>query len=202
MIGPVRSGSAVDLLTSIRLGEASASEVVAEHLKALRRVDAETNAVAAFEDERAQADAARLDEAFAATGPVGPLHGLPITVKDWIDVEGFVCAGDGGRSPDRRPEQDATVVARLRRAGAVVVAKTRPWGAGPRVTHPLDPARSRRRIEQRRGGRRGDRRITARDRERLWRQHPPPGRVVRRLRPQVDRRARADDRATSRGWAR
>ena len=126
----------------LRLGAVTALDAVTACLDALRRVDAETNAVAAFEDERAQADAARLDEAFAATGPVGPLHGLPITVKDWIDVEGFVCAGDGGRSPERRPEQDATVVARLRRAGAVVVAKTRPWGAGPRVTHPLDPARS------------------------------------------------------------
>ena len=128
MIGHVRSGSAVDLLTSIRLGEASASEVVAEHLKALRQVQNETNAIAAFEDDRAMEDAARLDRAFAEHGAVGPLHGLPITVKDWIDVEGFPCAGESAEHRDRRPPADATVVARLRRAGAVVVAKTRPWG--------------------------------------------------------------------------
>ena len=73
-------------------------------------------------------DAARLDRAFAEHGAVGPLHGLPITVKDWIDVEGFPCAGESAEpmTAGRRP--DATVVARLRRAGAVVVAKTRPWG--------------------------------------------------------------------------
>jgi amidase len=54
-------------------------------------------------------------------------------------VEGFPCAGDSAAHQDRRPERDATVVERLRRAGAVVMAKTRPWGG---VRHPLDPARS------------------------------------------------------------
>src|SRR5688572_15164410 len=67
-------------LDDLRLGAVTALDAVTACLYALRQVDAETNAVAAFEDERAREDAARLDEAFAATGPVGPLHGLPITV--------------------------------------------------------------------------------------------------------------------------
>jgi amidase len=62
-----------------------------------------------------------------------------VTVKDWIDVEGFPCAGESDEHRDRRPRVDATVVQRLRQAGAVVVAKTRPWGD---VTHPVDPTRS------------------------------------------------------------
>jgi len=57
-------------------------------------------------------------------------------VKDWIDVEGFPRAGET-TDRDRRPDADASVVRRLRAAGAVVVTKTRPWG---RVAHPRDPA--------------------------------------------------------------
>jgi Asp-tRNA(Asn)/Glu-tRNA(Gln) amidotransferase A subunit family amidase len=115
-------GTASELLAALRAGEVSASEVVSAHLAALHRLDARTSAVAAFEDERALADARHLDQAFIAHGSTGSLHGLPITVKDWIDVEGFPCAGESAQHRDRRPRVDATVVARLRRAGAVVVA--------------------------------------------------------------------------------
>ncbi len=136
--------SVSDVLAAIGSGNVSANEVVAAHLAALRRLDEQTHAIAWFEDDRALADARRLDRAFVTSGVTGPLHGLPVTVKDWIDVEGFPCAGEGGRQ-DRRPRHDATAVARLRRAGAVIVAKTRAWG--PRsgdevVRHPADPGRS------------------------------------------------------------
>lgn len=137
--------TAIGLLACIRMGELSVAEVVSAHLESLEQVHAETNAVAAFENARALSDAAGLDRAFVRSGVVGPLHGLPITVKDWIDVEGFPCAGESAGNRNRRPPVDASVVMRLRRAGAVVVAKTRAWGhadAGGRVTHPLDAARS------------------------------------------------------------
>lgn len=127
-----------DVLGPLRRGDVTAVERVGRQLELLRRAHAVTNGVAAFEDARALADAAALDRAFAESGPVGPLHGLPVTVKDWIDVEGFPCAGETD-DHDRRPAHDATVAARLRRAGAVVVAKTRPWGG---VAHPRDPART------------------------------------------------------------
>jgi amidase len=127
-----------ELLDRLAAGSVSAADAVAERLDALHRVHARTGAVAWFDDDRVLAEAVRLDRALAGGGPVGPLHGLPVTVKDWIDVVGFPCAGDTGRT-DRRPERDATVVRRLRAAGAVVVAKTRAWGG---VRHPLDPART------------------------------------------------------------
>lgn len=122
----------------------SATEAVTAQLEALHRVHAQTNAVVWFEDARALADAAVLDQAFAKGGAVGPLHGLPVTIKDWIDVEGFPCAGESGNG-SRRPDADATVARRLREAGAVIIAKSRVWGRerpGGRVTHPVDPARS------------------------------------------------------------
>lgn len=97
-----------------------------------------------FDDGRALADAATIDTAGDAI-PNGPLRGLPITVKDWIDVEGFPCAGGSPRHVDRRPHEDATVVARLRATGAVMCAKTSPWNrvrlSETAVCHPVDPQR-------------------------------------------------------------
>jgi amidase len=122
-----------------------ASEAVTASLRALHDVDAATGAVAWFHDERALADADLLDRTHAAGGVAGPLHGLPVTVKDWIDVEGFPCAGESEQATDRWPGTDATVVSRLRAAGAVVVAKTRAWSLGAPdgvVRHPVDPART------------------------------------------------------------
>ncbi len=136
--------TAGEVLAAVLAGQVSATEVVTAHLAALHAVHERTHAVAAFGDDRALDDARRLDQAFAAGGATGPLHGLPVTIKDWIDVEGFPCAGDTGQA-DRWPASDATVVARLRRAGAVVLAKTHAWGpasAEQRVTHPADPRRS------------------------------------------------------------
>lgn len=126
------------MLGRLRRGADTAVATVERQLELLRRAHAVTDAVVAFEDDRALADAAALDRAFAERGPVGPLHGIPVTVKDWIDVEGFPCAGESG-DPDRRPAADATAVRRLRAAGAVVVAKTRVWGGVP---HPRDPTRT------------------------------------------------------------
>ncbi len=127
-----------ELLGRLASGAVTAVAAAGGALAEVRRVHATTGAVAAFDDDRALADAARLDREFERGGPVGPLHGLPVTVKDWIDVEGFPCAGVGD-ARDRRPTRDATAVARLRAAGAVVLAKTRPWGG---VRHPLDPDRT------------------------------------------------------------
>jgi amidase len=127
-----------DLLDRLRQGVETAEQAVEERLALLRAADRRIGGVAFFEDARARDDARALDRAFAADGPVGPLHGLPVTIKDWIDVEGFPCAGET-TDRSRRPRRDATVAARLRAAGAVVVAKTMPWGD---VAHPADPTRS------------------------------------------------------------
>jgi amidase len=137
--------SATAAVKALRAGEVAASELVGEQLARLRALDDLTHAVAWWDDELALDDARRLDEHRASGGPLGALHGVPITVKDWIDVAGFPCAGEH-RHRERRPEADATVVARLRAAGAVVIAKTAPWGPEPPtpgwVRHPDAPDRS------------------------------------------------------------
>ena len=120
--------SAWGAVTRLRSGEISVREAVLAQLELLHDCDRATHAVAWFDDERAEREAERLDTLFFRDrNAIGPLHGLPITVKDWIDVEGLPCAGDTDQR-DRRPTTDATVVRRLRDAGAIVIAKTKAWG--------------------------------------------------------------------------
>jgi aspartyl-tRNA(Asn)/glutamyl-tRNA(Gln) amidotransferase subunit A len=80
----------------------------------------------------------------AARAPHGPLHGVPVAVKDLIDVAGLPTAR--GRSHGRVATRDATIVARLREAGAIVIGKTRTDELGlgaltPGATNPLDASR-------------------------------------------------------------
>ena len=85
--------------------------------------------------------AAALDRSFTGRD----LYGRTLTVKDWIDVAGFVCEGVQQERTGRRPTRDATAVARLRAAGAVVVAKTQPGADHAihgRCRHPLDATRT------------------------------------------------------------
>lgn len=97
-------------------------------LDRLDQVARRTGCVAHRDDEAVLAAAAR--------APAGPLHGEPMTVKDWIDVTGFPCSAGDPALAERRPTADATAVARLRAAGAVVVAKTTVHVDG--VRHPRD----------------------------------------------------------------
>ena len=88
--------------------------------------------------------ARRAAEQLPAT-PKGPLHGIPIAVKDLIDVAGLPTSL--GRAQGQRATSDATIVARLRQAGAIVLGKTRTDELGlgaltPGATNPRDPARS------------------------------------------------------------
>lgn len=138
--------SIAECVAAYRSGKVSVREAITTQLEMLRSVDETLHAVAWFEDEAVLALAAQRDEVFARDPTsIGPLHGVPITVKDWIDVEGFPCVGEFPRL-DRRPTVDATVVRRLRAAGAVIIAKTKAWGPEPPAAkaalHPVDTARS------------------------------------------------------------
>src|SRR4051794_31226408 len=82
-------------------GQLSAAEVVGSHLAVIDEVDRRLNAVVARDDDAARRRADELDVQFRRSGPVGPLHGVPFTVKDWIDAAGLPCAGEG-TDRDRR----------------------------------------------------------------------------------------------------
>lgn len=92
----------------------------------LARIAAENDALRAFitvSAEQALAEAARAESEIANGRYRGPLHGIPVSVKDLVDVAGIPTTS-GSRVPPRRPTHDAPVVANLRRAGAVLVGKT------------------------------------------------------------------------------
>jgi amidase len=75
-------------------------------------------------DPRALAEADRLDAAYRASGPVGPLHGIPVLVKDEIDTAGMPTTLGTVVFRDYRPPRDSFVVDELRKAGAIILGKT------------------------------------------------------------------------------
>ena len=108
----------------LRAGAISCRELVDACLERIERLDARLNAFVHVAGERARTTAERLDREFAAGRDRGPLHGIPIAVKDIIDVAGMPTSyGTGGY--DRRPvARDAALVRALREAGAVVLGKS------------------------------------------------------------------------------
>jgi len=75
-------------------------------------------------NRRALQDAERLDAAFAASGPVGPLHCVPMLVKDQVETSDMPTTYGSAVFKDFVPQRDATIVTRLKKAGAVIVAKS------------------------------------------------------------------------------
>lgn len=143
-----------ELAMDLRSGALTPTEHVERVLGALDDLAGtpHANLVVARDDERARADARHAAEQIAAGGWLGPLHGVAVAVKDNIDVAGLPTRGGSAVLADAPPAvADAEVVARLRAAGAVVVAKTHlhelaygPTGAvsvaGP-ARHPEHPDR-------------------------------------------------------------
>src|SRR3954471_2704129 len=116
--------SAADLVRRTAAGEATVADVVESSLERIERRNPGVNAFSVVLADRARADAARLDAQRAAGKPVGPLHGVPVAVKEEIDVAGCVTTF-GGRGNSTAAARDGEVVRRLREAGAIVVGKTR-----------------------------------------------------------------------------
>ena len=116
--------SAADLVRRTATGEATALDAVDAALERIERRNPGVNAFSVVLADEARAEAARLDARRAAGEPVGPLHGVPVAIKEEIDVAGCVTTF-GGRGNTTPAAEDGEVVRRLRQAGAVVVGKTR-----------------------------------------------------------------------------
>ena len=116
--------SACRIAKAIRAGEISSLEVVDACLDRIGEINPRINAVVQLAGDRARAEASSLDRQAAAGNFRGPLHGVPITIKDSLDSEGIVTTGGTLGRRDYLPERDAPVVARLREAGAVLLGKT------------------------------------------------------------------------------
>jgi len=143
--------SARTQIDRLALRQVSASDLLEEHVARYDQVNPAINAVIRTDLPRARQRARELDRLLATGLSAGPLHGLPITIKDTFDVEGMP-ASAGAPEYARRPPacQDAGSVALLRAAGAVIWGKTNtPYLAGDsqtnnplygRTANPWDPA--------------------------------------------------------------
>ena len=117
-------GPAVEIAGRIAAKELSCVEVVSAHLEQIQAVNPQLNAVVTLAEERALREAGEADKALAGGGSIGPLHGVPITLKDSFDTEGIRSTASTEGRRDFVPDEDATAVARLRAAGAIVLGKT------------------------------------------------------------------------------
>lgn len=143
--------SASDLARAIRAKEISSRELLDLFVARIERLNGPVNAVVTLDVDRARADADRADAAIARGDDVGPLHGLPVTIKDAIETAGIRSTGGAVELRDHVPATDAEAVARVKRAGAVVFGKTNvPRWSGDFQTYneifgttnnPWDPAR-------------------------------------------------------------
>ena len=109
---------------AIRSGELTATALVDACLDRIRALDSTLKAWILVDDEGARAAARAADDAVRARATLGPLHGVPIGVKDIIDVAGLPTTAGAREFAHARPTRDATCVARLRAAGAIVLGKT------------------------------------------------------------------------------
>lgn len=109
----------------IRTGEISSVELVTAHLERIREINPTINAVVEVLADSAVREAVEADRKRAAGEECGRFHGVPISIKDSIDVRGTKCtAGTLGRRNAEAAKCDATLVRRLRNAGAIPIAKT------------------------------------------------------------------------------
>ncbi len=115
---------AATLASRIRAGDLSAGDAVDICLDAIDRVNGELNAVVQLVAERAREEAAAADKRQAAGESLGPLHGVPVTIKDCFATEGVVTTVGTTGLRSFVPEADDVTVTRLRDAGAIVVGKT------------------------------------------------------------------------------
>jgi amidase len=116
--------SATELATAIARKQVSSREVTQACLERIKTVNPLLNAVFHLDEEAACQMARIADEELARGYRRSALHGVPFTVKDWIEVAGVPCMAGNERFRNHVPAQDATVVARLRQAGCIFLGKT------------------------------------------------------------------------------
>lgn len=116
--------SAKGMARAIQNKDVSAVELVEAHLARIEEVNPALNAMVHLAAERARAEAEDADAALARGESKGTLHGVPFTLKDSIDTEGVKTTGGTLGRKDFVPDVDATVAARLRAAGGILLGKS------------------------------------------------------------------------------
>jgi amidase len=144
--------SATRQASAIRAGDLTSSALLDAQLARMEAVNPDLNAVVTLDADGARAEAAALDRMASEGRLKGPLHGLPVTVKDAIEVRGMRSTGGSASLGGYFPLVDAPAVSRLRAAGALVMGKTNcpEWSADVQTynqlfgttNNPWDPGRT------------------------------------------------------------
>lgn len=116
--------SATEIVTALSHRQVSSRDVLEMYLRRIEQYNPALNAVVTVAAERALAEADAADAAIARGESLGPLHGLPMTVKDCLETEGMRTTAGSRLLEEYVPAQDAVVVERLRAAGAIIFGKT------------------------------------------------------------------------------
>ncbi|HXJ26459.1 MAG TPA: amidase family protein, partial [Streptosporangiaceae bacterium] len=146
------TATAGQLARAISERELSSRELLDHLLDRAGKINPQLNAIVAWDTERARAAADAADQATTRGEIAGPLHGLPMTVKDLFETEGLVTTAGATELAGHVPSADAIPVSRLKAAGAIVFGKSNTPRYGSdlqtdnqvygRTNNPWDPART------------------------------------------------------------
>ncbi len=115
---------AIETAAMIRAKQISPVEVMAALLRRIEALEPKINAMATYDGDLAMAGARAAEAAVMSGGPLGRLHGLPVTIKDLVQTKDFNTEAGSFIQKGFRAAGDAPVVTRLKEAGAIVVGKT------------------------------------------------------------------------------
>ena len=121
-----------EMLDMVRRREISATELLDCHLNQIAKVNSNINAIVTLDEEQAKATAQDIDKRLGAKNHVGMLEGLPVAHKDLTVTKGLKTTFGSPIFKDFVPDQDALIVDRLKRSGAITIGKTNTpeFGAG------------------------------------------------------------------------
>lgn len=130
------TATTLQTLKALRDKEISSVELLEAMVDRIERFNPQVNAVVEQDLEQARIEAAAADDERSTDDELGPLHGLPMTIKDTWETQDLITTAGAPELKEHRPERDADVVRMLRRDGAIVWAKTNvPLLAGDHQTY-------------------------------------------------------------------
>ncbi len=136
--------SATELSGLIRAGDVSPVEATEAYLDRIEDIDGQLNSYITVSGDEALAQAKQAEEDIAAGRYAGPMHGIPVAVKDQFNTRGILTTNGSTIHGNFVPDEDATVIANLKRAGAVLLGKLNmsEYASGDAFRHPYGRPRN------------------------------------------------------------